>query len=122
MLASEIEDLLPLKPIWFHLLLAVASGHRHAYAIRRAIEEDAANGVRTWPATLHRGLSGLTEEGLVEDDPRQFDGPHEGRGRRVYRITDRGRRVLAAEIERLEELVARARTLGAGREEEGSPR
>lgn len=107
---SRIPDLLPLKPIWLHLLLAMASGHRHGYAMRKEVERRTDGQMKVWPATLYRGLSGLLDEGLVEEDP---DAPEaEGdRERKLYRITSLGRGTLAAELRRLESLVVEARGL-----------
>ena len=107
---SEIDELLPLKPIWLHLLLAMASGHCHGYAMRKDVERRTGGRVKIWPATLYRGLSGLVDQGLVEEDPDASVGETD-RERRFYRITQRGREALAAEMTRLEALVREARVL-----------
>lgn len=106
----EIEDLLPLKPIWLHLLLAIASGHRHGYAMRKDAERRSEGRVKVWPATLYRGLSGLLDAGLVEEDTEAPDDAGD-RERKFYRMTDDGHAVLAAEMGRLESLVVEARGL-----------
>jgi PadR family transcriptional regulator PadR len=107
---AEIDELIPLKPIWLHLLLAIAAGHRHGYAMRKEVERRSAGSVKIWPATLYRGLTGLLDERLVEDEGTE-SGTEGERERRLYRLTDRGRAVLAAEVRRLEALVAEARDL-----------
>jgi DNA-binding PadR family transcriptional regulator len=103
-------ELLPLKPVWLHLLLAMASGHCHGYAMRKEVERRTDGRLKIWPPTLYRGLAGLLEAGLVEDDP---DGPASqgDRERKLYRITALGRQTLSAELHRLEELVQEARLL-----------
>lgn len=107
---SPESDFLPLKPVWLHLLLAMASGHRHGYAMRKEVERRTEGRLKIWPPTLYRGLAGLMEAGLVEDDPGgpTSDGDRE---RKLYCITPLGQRVLAAELRRLEALVQEARTL-----------
>lgn len=110
MSTSEVSELLPLKPVWLHLLLAMASGHCHGYAMKKDVEQRTQGQMKIWPPTLYRGLAGLMEEGLVEEDPggAARDGNRE---RKLYRITPRGREALAAEMHRLEALVREARGL-----------
>ena len=110
MTSTDVRDLLPLKPVWFHLLLAIASGHRHGYAMKKDVERRTEGKLKIWPPTLYRGLSGLMEEGLVEEDPDGMSGEGD-RERKPYRITRRGREALAAELERLEALVREAKGL-----------
>lgn len=112
-----VSALLPLKPAPLHLLLAVAGGHRHAYAIRKDVERQTGGRVRLWPTTFYRLIAALTEQGLIEEDP---DQPQEDdRNRRPYRLTPRGRQALAAELARLRALVDGARDLEALLESDG---
>lgn len=107
--ARRSRQFLPLKPAWFQILLAVAGGHRHGYAIRQEVESRTEGRVRLWPATLYGALARLTEEGLlqeVEGDPKaDADDPR----RRYYRLTQLGRAVMEAETRRLESLIRLAR-------------
>jgi DNA-binding PadR family transcriptional regulator len=107
---TKIDDLLPLKPVWLHLLLSMTAGHRHGYAMRKEVERRTAGQVRIWPATLYRGLAGLIAAGLVLEDSHTptEDGDRE---RRLYLVTERGKLALAAEMRRLEALVREARVL-----------
>ncbi len=107
---TEPEDLLPLKPVWLHLLLAMASGQRHGYAMRKDVERRTEGRVRIWPATLYRGLAGLMDEGLVEADSTASEDDGD-RDRKLYSITSLSKRTLAAEMHRLQELVREARGL-----------
>jgi DNA-binding PadR family transcriptional regulator len=103
------DSLLPLKTNWFHVLLCLADREQHGYGIMQEVLERTEGKVRLWPATLYGSLRRLLEEELIEeantgqrataDDPR----------RRYYRLSPFGRRVLAAEIARLEELLKAAR-------------
>ena len=105
---SRIERFLPMKPASFHILLALANGPRHGYAIRSAVEELTSNGVRLWPATLYGSVRQLAESGLIEELEGEA-GPDDDARRRYYQLTALGRRVLAAETERLRALVEYAR-------------
>lgn len=111
------EALLPLKHAWFHVLMAVAAGHQHGYAIRKEVEARSEGRVRLWPATLYGTLARLHEEGLLAEEP----GPDatDDRQRRFYRLTGYGREVLQAELGRMEALVVRARSVSGLAGEEG---
>lgn len=98
------EEFLPLKPAPFHILLTLADGPRHGYAIRAEVEGRTNGDVKLWPTTLYGTVRQLTEAGLIcesageaadGDDPR----------RRYYELTGLGERVLAAEVDRLRALV-----------------
>ena len=104
----------PLKPVWFHILLAVVEGAAHGYSIRRAVETRTGGKVRLWPATLYGALSDLSEQGfIVEDDG--DDGTDDNLGRIRYELTEVGSRLLSAETDRLEGLVIAARAAQASR-------
>lgn len=91
-----------LSPIEYHVLLAVAEEARHGYAIRDAVEEQAQGALVPRAGTLYRVIARLMEAGLVsETDVPDDDGPHPGRDRRYYRLSDEGRTVLAEETRRL---------------------
>jgi len=99
------DAFLPLKPHWFHVLLSLAQGDQHGYGIMQEVLERTSGKVRLWPATLYGTLKRLMEEDLIEESSgRAASAPGDPR-RRYYRLTPLGRRVLAAESERLEELV-----------------
>lgn len=102
---------LPLTPAVFHILLALREGPLHGYAIMQAVEESGEGRVAMGPGTLYGSLRRMEERGLVvevdlTDEPRP-------RGRRDYRVTDLGRAVVEAELERLGRLVAFARGAAA---------
>jgi DNA-binding PadR family transcriptional regulator len=100
----------PLKPAVFHILLALAGQDRHGYGVMQAVREQSAGRVPLRTGSFYRHLSHLIDAGLVTDAPgrRPDDDPRRGS---YYRITARGRRVLAAERQRLAELVAAADAL-----------
>ncbi len=111
------ESFLPLKPHWFHVLLSLTSQDQHGYAIMQEVLLRTDGKVRLWPATLYGTLKRLIDADLIEESgERPAPGVDDAR-RRYYRLTRLGQRVLAAESERLEDLVrvirAKRRALGA---------
>jgi DNA-binding PadR family transcriptional regulator len=106
--ASDPRELLPLGAATFYILLALAGGERHGYAIAKEVEEQTAGTVRLGPGTLYRTIKQLTADGwIAETDGTEDD---ERERRRTYRLTPRGRRIAQAEAQRLEDLVTVART------------
>src|SRR5262249_17505237 len=101
---------LPLKPVDLQLLIPLADEERHGYALVQAIEEGTGGLVRLDPGNLYRVIKRLLAAGLVAESDRRTP-PGEER-RRYYRITPLGRRVLAAELQRLQALVASSTVQG----------
>jgi DNA-binding PadR family transcriptional regulator len=99
------EHFLPLKPNWFHVLLSLADQPLHGYGIMQEVLGRTGGRVRLWPATLYGTLKRLTDEDLIEEAGPRATRSQDDPRRRYYRLTALGRRVLAAESERLEELV-----------------
>lgn len=102
----------PLKPQWFHILLAVAGRDLHGYGIQRAVLDQTRGGIRLWPAMLYRSLGALEEEGLIRRVPTPEDEPEDER-RQYYAITPSGRERLREETAML------ARWVDAAQELEG---
>ena len=113
MTPRDSDRLIPLKPNWFHILLTLSDQDRHGYAIMQEVAERTGGKLRLWPATLYGTIRRLEEEELIE--PAEYEDPDgaDDERRQYYAITNFGRRVLAAEVRRLEELVRVARTKGA---------
>ena len=97
--ARDFESLLPLTPTAFHVLLAMASGPRHGYAIAREVEELTDGRIVMGPGTLYGSLQRMVASGLIEetDNPRE-KGLH-ARRRRYYRMTPVGSMALRSESE-----------------------
>lgn len=106
--AGASHRLLPLKPVWFHILLTLASGERHGYAIRQEVEDRTDGAVKLWPTTLYGALARLEAESLIEESPGEH-GPNDDIQRRFYRLTAGGHAVLAAETDRMADLVRESR-------------
>ncbi len=100
----------PLRPVELLILTALAAGDRHGYAIRREILDSTQGRVSVEAGNLYRYIRSLADSGLVADAPAPAG---EDAARRVYhRLTPLGRRVLAAELERLRSLVQYAEGQG----------
>ena len=106
---DEIEAVLPLKPVDFHILLVLVDGDLHGYGMVKEIELRSEVRIRLEPGNLYRYIRRLADEGLVEPSGRhEVDGAGPGAAqarRRYYRITPRGREVLRAEALRMRSLV-----------------
>ena len=99
------ESFLPLKPNWFHVLLSLSGQEQHGYGIMQEVLERTGGKVRLWPATLYGTIKRLTDEELIAESGDRPAPDEDDARRRYYRLTSLGRRVLAAESERLEDLV-----------------
>jgi DNA-binding PadR family transcriptional regulator len=99
----------PLTPIALQILLSLGDGERHGYAITADIAERTAGRVQILPGNLYRSLRTLLDDGLIEESSRRPAPEADDERRRYYRITSRGRKAAAAEIERMEALVREAR-------------
>lgn len=108
----SIEDKLPLTESTFLILLSLAPGPRHGYAIMKDVAALSQDRVQLSTGTLYGALKRLLAEGWIrratEDLPPEDDADHPGRPRRYYALTGRGRRLLEAEVARLQSLTAAA--------------
>ena len=103
------QSFLPLTPFAFQVLLALADGPAHGYAIIKEAEERSGGTVRFRTGTLYTLLQRLRDEQLISEPT---DGPpaaHADSRRRYYQLTALGDAVLRAEAQRLEALIGDAR-------------
>jgi len=106
---EPLESFLPLSPASLHILLALAGGELHGYGIMLEAARQSQGQYKLGPGTLYDNLRKLMAQNIVEegrkagsaDDPR----------RRYYRLTGLGRRVLVADVSRLEGMLREARGL-----------
>ena len=102
-----VEHLLPLKPKMLHILLALADGPRHGYSVMQEVSARTDGQVRLWPAAMYGALRELEElDWIAESDQRPTD---DDERRRYFALTALGKRVLDAEVRRLEAIVDLAR-------------
>jgi len=107
--AEGPEGFLPQTPTVFHILLALADGEKHGYAIMQEVEATTGGAVRMGPGTLYGSIKRMLAAGLIERSDDRPDPTLDDERRRYYRQTGLGRRVLRAETERMAELMALAR-------------
>jgi DNA-binding PadR family transcriptional regulator len=103
--APAPQKFLPLKPHWFHVMLSLADQEQHGYGIMQEVLQRTDGSVRLWPATLYGSIKRLIDQELIEESDERPAAELDDARRRYYRLTSLGRRVLAAECERLEALV-----------------
>jgi DNA-binding PadR family transcriptional regulator len=104
-----VESLLPLKPKVLHVLLAIADGPRHGYSIMQEVLERTAGQVRLWPAGLYGLLRELEKLNFIEESGKRPAAGEDDERRRYFALTSHGKRVLDAEVRRLEAIVNHAR-------------
>ena len=104
----EPEELLPLSPAVFHILLALSAGERNGYGIMREVAALSHGQVRIGPGTLYRSLRQMLDAGMVEESDERPDPALDVERRRYYRLTGFGRQVAQAEAMRLARLVREA--------------
>ena len=103
------EDMLPLTPAVFHILLVLADGEKHGYAIMQEVETLTDGKIRLGPGTLYGSIKRLLTGGMIEESDKRPDPELDDERRRYYRLTDLGQRVVTAEAERLLHLVRQAK-------------
>ena len=99
---------LPLTPAVLNILLALADEERHGYGIMREVETRTGGETRLGPGTLYGSIKRMLADGLIEESDERPDPEMDDQRRRYYRITEFGRRVAGAEVERLQSLVEAA--------------
>ena len=107
--AQRPESFLPLTPAVFHILLALADGEKHGYAIMQEVEDMTGGSVQMGPGTLYGSIKRMLAAGLIEESDDRPDPELDDERRRYYRQTGLGRKVLREETERMAELTALAR-------------
>lgn len=104
--ARNPAALLPLTPALFHVLLSLADGDKHGYAVLKEVESRTGGEVVLSTGTLYGIIKRSLAEGLIRESREGSDGR-----RTAYRLTPFGRKVAVAETERLREMVATAKKL-----------
>jgi DNA-binding PadR family transcriptional regulator len=104
------EELLPLTSAIFHIMLALADGEQHGYAIMKLVAAMTNSKMQIGPGTLYGSIKRMLRVGLIEEADERLDPELDDERRRYYRLTEFGRRVLSAEAERLDNLVDIARS------------
>ena len=100
----------PLRPAVFHILLALADGDRHGYAIKQEVEARTEGAVRMGPGTLYESIQRMQQGGLIEESDQRPDPERDKGQRRYYRLTQFGEAALASEVTRLAGVLDYARS------------
>ena len=104
------QDLLPLTPPVFHILVALSDEERHGYGIMQDVARQTGDALQLGPGTLYGCLKRMLAAGMVEESDVRPDPAIDDERRRYYRMTPLGRRVVRAEAQRLANAVTAART------------
>ena len=107
---KDPADLIPLKQSTYQVLLALADGELHGYAVMQVLSEMTEGREAILPGTLYAALARMVDEGLVEVREGQDDDSSGGPKRRYYKRTSFGREVARLESERLRALLDIAHT------------
>jgi DNA-binding PadR family transcriptional regulator len=106
---TEPASFLPLTEPTLYILLSLAPGKKHGYAILKDVEALSAGRVRLSTSTLYSALGRLLDRALIERVPDDAgEEAHPGLPRKVYALSELGRRVLEAEAARMQALVVAA--------------
>jgi DNA-binding PadR family transcriptional regulator len=108
----EPASLLPLPPVTFHVLLALADEDRHGYAIIQDVAVRTGGEIKLNAGTLYRSIQRMLEQGLIVETRERPSPEEDDQRRRYYRITKFGQDVARAEARRMTQLVKFARESG----------
>ena len=99
------DDMLPLTPAVFHILLALADGEKHGYSIMQEVARITDGAIQMGPGTLYGTIKRMLEAHLIEETDERPDPAMDDERRRYYRLTGFGERVTQAEVNRLSRLL-----------------
>jgi DNA-binding PadR family transcriptional regulator len=104
---DDLKELLPLSPATFYILLALSDEDRHGYGIMQQVARQSEGKYKLGPGTFYDNLKKLIDHEVVKEVPRESanDDPR----RRYYRMTRFGRKLLLAEVSRLDSAVREAK-------------
>ncbi|MCZ6915327.1 MAG: PadR family transcriptional regulator [Gemmatimonadetes bacterium] len=106
---QQVEALLPLTHLSYHVLLVLAGTKLHGYGIIKEVYDRTGGAMDLETGTLYAAIKRLRDEALIDVAPPPRDDPGADSRRRYYTLTDLGKKVLEAESERLARLVNLAR-------------
>ena len=103
------ERHLPLKPLVFQILLALADGERHGWSLVREVQQRGGF-ARIMPGNFYRTLRTMLSQGFIAESRERPSADEDDERRRYFRLTPLGARVAEAEARRLEAVVLEARS------------
>lgn len=107
--AETPNQLLPLTPAVFHILLALMDQERHGYGIMKEVESQTDGEMLLRAGTLYQAIKRMLEMGLIEESAERPDPALDDERRRYYKLSGLGHKVASAEVERLRKLLQIAR-------------
>ena len=108
-MSLEPISYLPLSEPTFYILLSLAPGKKHGYAILKDVKDLSKERVNLSTSTLYTAVGRLLDQELIERLDIDEDDPSPGLPRKSYALTELGKRVLEAETVRLQGMVREAR-------------
>ena len=103
-MSQNADDLIPLKPLVFHILLVLVGGERHGYNIVKEVAAQTDGQLKIEPGNLYRTLRTIAAQGLIVESANRPDPDLDDQRRRYFRVTPLGTEVLRAEALRMERL------------------
>ena len=92
-----------------HIMLALAGGAKHGYAIKQDVEDRTGGDIQLGPGTLYEAIQRLEDGGLIAEAAGRDPGNGQEAQRRYYTLTDRGWNTLRSEVRQLGLVVDQAR-------------
>ena len=106
------EEMIPLSPTVFHIMLALAERELHGYGIMKQVAIDTRDKIQMGPGTLYGSIKRMLSADLIVESDERPDPILDDERRRYYRLTGFGRKVLVAEMNRLSNALAVAAKKG----------
>jgi DNA-binding PadR family transcriptional regulator len=95
----------PLTPAVLHILLALSKEERHGYGIMKQVESDSQAKVKMGPGTLYGSIRRMIDAGLICESEKKIDPEMDDERRVYYQMTDLGKKMLNAELDRYRDVV-----------------
>ena len=109
---SKVNPSFPLREPTLYIMLSLATGEKHGYAIMKEVDNLSQGGVHLSTGTLYEAIARLLDQGWISraEEPEESDLPSiQGPPRKTYRLTKSGKTALEGEVGRLQKLVIAAR-------------
>jgi DNA-binding PadR family transcriptional regulator len=106
---QDPRQFLPLSASVLHVLLALADGDKHGYAIIKEVRRRTGGEVELGASSLYSVLKRMVADGLVLETAERPDPALDDERRRYYTLTSLGRAVAIAELRRLESILVQGR-------------
>ena len=105
---AEAGRHVPLTPVEFEIVLALADGERHGYAVMQEVERRTGGAITLRPGTLYRAINRMLDIGMLDEVATRPEAASDDRRRRYYRLSEAGRRIATGEALRLADVVRAA--------------